>query len=73
MSKSLKQVVSFEDSLGKLDIRVGRIIDVALEKRTHKPTYKMVVDFGKFGNQVSFGRFTQHPIEDVKGKLPRPN
>jgi tRNA-binding protein len=29
----------------------------------------MVIDFGKFGRRVSYGRFTQHPIEEVKGRL----
>ena len=57
MTKATKPIVPFEDSLGTLDIRVGRIVDVEIESRTHKPTYKMVVDFGKFGKRVSFGRF----------------
>jgi tRNA-binding protein len=39
------------------------------ETRTHKPTYKMVVDFGKYGKRVSYGRFTQHPIDEVKNRL----
>ncbi len=69
MAAELKPVVSFEDSFGKLDIRVGRVIDVEIEKRTYKPTYRMVIDFGKFGNRVSYGRFTQHPIEEVKERL----
>jgi hypothetical protein len=47
MTQVTKPLVSFEDSLGPLDIRVGRIVDVVIETRTHKPTYKMVVDFGK--------------------------
>ena len=68
MATALKPNVPFEDSLGILDIRVGRIVDVELETRTHKPTYKMVVDFGKFGKRVSYGRFTQHPMADVKGR-----
>ncbi len=29
----------------------------------------MVVDFGKFGKRVSYGRFTQHAIDDVKDRL----
>jgi tRNA-binding protein len=29
----------------------------------------MVVDFGKFGKRVSYGRFTQHPIDEVKNRL----
>ena len=58
-----------EDTLDKLDIRVGRVIDVELETRTPKPTYKMDIDFGKYGKRVSYGRFTQHPIEEVKNRL----
>ena len=69
MSKEIMPVVAYDDSFGKLDIRVGRIIAVELETRTHKPTYKMSIDFGKFGKRVSYGRFTQHPVEEVKDRL----
>ena len=64
-----KAIVAFEASIAKLDIRVGRVTEVNLETRTHKPTYKMIVDFGKFGKRVSCGRFTSHPIDDVKKRL----
>ena len=69
MAKEIKAVVSFEESFAKLDIRVGRVVDVELEKKTHKQTYKMVVDFGKYGKRTSYGRFTQHPVEEVKDRL----
>ena len=69
MEKDTKPIVSHDESLEKLDIRVGRIIDVSLETQTHKPTYKMTVDFGKYGKRVSYGRFTQHPVEEVKNRL----
>ncbi len=69
MSKKTKPVASYEDSFEKLDIRVGRIISAELEIRTHKPTYRMTIDFGKFGRRISYGRFTQHPIEEVKDRL----
>jgi tRNA-binding protein len=69
MATELKPTVSFEESMEKLDIRVGRITQAELETRTDKPTYKMVIDFGKFGSRVSYGRFTQHPIEEVVGRL----
>lgn len=69
MAKEIKSVVSFEDSFARLDIRVGRVVDVELETRTHKPTYRMVVDFGKYGKRTSYGRFTQHPVEEVKDRL----
>ena len=69
MAKDAKPIVSFEESFGKLDIRVGRIIDVGLETRTHKPTYKMTIDFGKFGTRISYGRFTMHPPQEVQDRL----
>lgn len=69
MAKKTKPTVAFEDSFDKLDIRVGRIIKVELETRTHKPTYKMDIDFGKYGRKISYGRFTNHPVEEVKDRL----
>ena len=69
MPKEIKPTVSYEDSFDKLDIRIGRVISVDLETETYKPTYKMLVDFGKFGKRVSYGRFTQHPVEEVKDRL----
>ena len=69
MTKEAKPVVAFEDSFDKMDIRVGRVTGVALETGTRKPTYRMTIDFGKFGTRVSYGRFTRHPPEEVKGRL----
>ena len=69
MSKETKPIVDFDESFGNLDIRVGRVTEVEVETRTHKPTYKMIVDFGKYGKRVSYGRFTQHPIDEVKNRL----
>ena len=69
MAKTTKPIVSFAESFDKLDIRVGQVIDVSLETRTHKPTYKMTIDFGKFGTRISYGRFTMHTPEEVKDRL----
>lgn len=69
MAAEIKPIVTFEESFGKLDIRVGRIVAVEEEERTHKPTYKMTIDFGKYGTRTSYGRFTKHPIDEVKDKL----
>ena len=66
MAKETKPLASKEDTFDKLDIRVGRIVEVELETSTPKPTYKMTVDFAKFGKRVSFGRFTSHSIEGVR-------
>ncbi|MEA4881904.1 MAG: tRNA-binding protein [Synergistaceae bacterium] len=69
MATDMKPIVSFEESFGKLDIRVGRVTEVQLETGTRKPTYRMVIDFGKFGKRVSYGRVTQHSVEEVKDRL----
>jgi tRNA-binding protein len=69
MNHETKPIVSKEDVFDKLEIRVGRVIDVELEPSAPKASYKMIIDFGKFGKRVSAGRFTQHPIEEVKGRL----
>ena len=69
MPRETKPIVAYEESFAKLDIRVGRGVEVDVETKTHKPTYKMAVDFGKFGMRVSYGRFTCHPIDEVKNRL----
>ena len=69
MATELKPTVSFEESFDKLDIRVGRVTEVQLETGTHKPTYRMEIDFGKFGKKVSYGRFTRHPVDEVQDRL----
>jgi len=69
MAKETKPVVDKEETFDKLEIRLGRVIKVELETSTHKPTYKMTVDFGKFGTRISYGRFTKHLIEEVKNRL----
>ena len=69
MSKETKPIVLFDETFEKLDIRVGRVVEVELETRTHKPTYRMLIDFGKYGKRVSYGRFTNHPIEEVTNRL----
>ncbi len=69
MAQMIKPDVGFDESFGLLDIRVGRVVEVELEERTHKRTYKMVVDYGRFGRKTSYGRFTLHPAEEVKNRL----
>ncbi|MCE5244283.1 MAG: tRNA-binding protein [Syntrophobacteraceae bacterium] len=69
MSRDVKPVVDKEEVFDKLEIRVGRVVEVELEPSAPKPSYRMTVDFGKFGRRVSIGRFTQHPVEEVRGRL----
>ena len=69
MARETKPIVAVEESLEKLDVRVGRVVEVELEQGTPKPTYRMVVDFGKYGTRVCYGRFTKHPVGEVKDRL----
>lgn len=67
--KEEKQIVSKEDTFDKLDIRLGRVISVEEEPATPKKSYRLKIDFGKFGIKTSIGRFTLHSPEEIKGKL----
>lgn len=56
------------DSFSSLDIRVGRIVDVA-EANTKKPLYRITVDFGpEIGRKVSCGGFRRYAKEALLGK-----
>lgn len=68
MATELKAEVLKEGTFDKLDIRLGRVINAALEPSAPKKSYKLVIDFGKFGLKTSVARFTHHSIEDIKGR-----
>jgi tRNA-binding protein len=36
-----------------LDLRVGRVVRVEPNERTHKPSYKLWIDFGPLGEKTS--------------------
>lgn len=68
MATDLKPTVTYEDTLGRLDLRLGRVVEVVPEPSAPRPAYRLTVDFGKYGRRVSVGRFSQHPPEDLLGK-----
>ena len=68
MATETKPVVRYEDTLAQLDIRLGRVVDVTLEPSAPKNSYRLAVDFGKFGTKKAIGRFTQHSPEELLGK-----
>lgn len=55
----------------KLDIRVGKIIEVEDFPEGKKPAYKLKIDFGAdIGIKKSIGQFKRHYKEsELKGKL----
>lgn len=68
MASDLKAVVDFDDTLGKLDIRLGRVQRVELEPSAPKKSYRLTIDFGKYGVRTSIGRFTGHTPEELVGR-----
>lgn len=68
MAKSEKAIVLKSDTLDQLELRVGRVITAELEASALKRSYRIEIDFGKFGKRTSVGRFTEHQAEDLIGK-----
>ena len=64
-----KAVVNKESTFDMLEIRLGRVMSVEPEPGAAKKSYRLDVDYGKFGRHVSIGRFTFHQPEELKGKL----
>ncbi len=59
------------DDFQKLDIRVGKIIEIEDFPEARKPSYKLEIDFGKeIGVRKSCAQLvTNYTKEDLKGKL----
>ena len=51
-------MATFED-FQKIDIRVGRIVEVENFPETRNPSYKIKIDFGKLGMKVSSAQITK--------------
>ena len=57
------------DDFEKVDIRVGTIIQIDDFPEAKKPSYKLLIDFGKFGIKKSSAQITRlYKKEDLLGK-----
>jgi tRNA-binding protein len=68
LMSDLKPTIPYE-VFESLDIRVGRIVEIEPAEDAPKKSYKIRVDFGKYGIKTSVGRFTQHEMQELKGRL----
>ena len=58
--------ISFND-FSKLDIRIGKIIDVQDFPEARKPAYKLTIDFGNFGIKKSSAQVRNYKASDLIG------
>ena len=58
------------DDFAKVDIRVGRIVQVDDFPKAKKPAYKLRIDFGELGVKASSAQIVKHyGKSDLIGKL----
>src|SRR6266702_2327294 len=58
------------DDFAKVDIRVGRVVQVDDFPRAKKPAYQLRIDFGELGIKTSSPQITKHYAKgDLLGQL----
>ncbi|SFB77848.1 tRNA-binding protein [Bosea sp. CRIB-10] len=57
------------DDFSKIDIRIGRIVQVLPFERARNPAYKVEVDFAAFGKKWSSAQITSYAADELVGRL----
>jgi tRNA-binding protein len=62
-------MIEFDDFL-KVDMRVGRVIEVADFPEARKPAWKLTIDFGdEIGVKRASAQITNYPRDALEGRL----
>lgn len=65
----MKDEITFDDFL-KVDMRVGRILEVEEFPEARKPAWKLRIDFGpEIGQKRSSAQITNYTREELEGRL----
>lgn len=62
-----KTEITYDDFL-KLEMRVGRIVEVQDFPRARNPSYKVAVEFGELGTRWSSAQITNYTPEQLIGR-----
>lgn len=60
-------MIEFDD-FDKIEMRVGTITAVSLNKRARKPAYKVTIDLGELGIKTSSAQITNYTPDFLIGK-----
>ena len=67
-SPELQDAISFDDFMG-VELRVGTVIEAAINQKAKKPAYELSVDFGPYGIKTSSAQITHnYQPKDLVGK-----
>ena len=58
-SPELQDAISFDDFMG-VELRVGTVIEAAINQKAKKPAYVLNVDFGPYGIKTSSAQITRN-------------
>ncbi|CAM3807472.1 tRNA-binding protein [Paracoccus yeei] len=64
----LKPEITYDD-LSKVEMRVGKIVEVQPFPRARNPSYKVRVDFGDGGERWSSAQITNYSEAELLGRL----
>lgn len=60
--------ITYED-FAKIDLRVGRVLEVQPFPKARNPSWKVRVDLGEFGEKWSSAQITNYAAEQLVGSL----